>query len=51
LPELDVPEPEIDEERLPEPLFKTDDDFVTATRKLIADKALEDVDEHDDLFR
>ena len=43
LPEIAVPEPEIDEEGRPDPLFTTAaTNFVTATRKLVADKALED---------
>jgi hypothetical protein len=36
-----APEPEIDEAEQPEPLFTTDDDFVTATQKLLAEKAYE----------
>jgi hypothetical protein len=39
-PEIFLPEPEIDTDRQPVPLFTTDDDFATATRKLIAHKAL-----------
>jgi hypothetical protein len=45
LPEISVPEPEIDKGSQPKPLFTTDDDFVAGTRKLIADKALEDDDD------
>jgi hypothetical protein len=45
LPEIDIPEPEIDEGGQPEPLFTTADDFITATRRLIASKALEDDDD------
>src|SRR5262249_32926914 len=42
LPEINIPEPEIDTEAQPEPLFTTNDDFVTASRKLIGDKALDE---------
>jgi hypothetical protein len=42
--EIPMPEPEI-EARAPVPLFITDDDFVTATRKLIAEKKYEFEDE------
>jgi hypothetical protein len=45
LPEIDIPEPEIDKDCQPEPLFTTADDFIAATRKLIASKALEDEDD------
>jgi len=40
-PAIELPEPEI-HEMAPEPLFTTTDDFVTATRKLKARKALDD---------
>jgi hypothetical protein len=36
---FEAPEPDIDESEQPEPLFTTDDDFVTATQKLLAEKA------------
>jgi hypothetical protein len=41
--EIAAPEPEIDEDDQPEPLFTTTDDFVDATEKLIASKNLKDV--------
>ena len=34
-PPIDVPEPQVDEDDLPEPIYHSEDDFVTATRKLI----------------
>ena len=42
LPAIGLPEPEIDKGSQPVPLFTTDDDFVTASRKLVADKALDE---------
>jgi hypothetical protein len=39
-PDIELPDPVIDEDP-PDPLFTTDDDFATATRKLIARKALD----------
>ena len=47
LPAIELPEPEIDKGSQPVPLFTTDDDFVTATRKLVADKALDDTPDED----
>jgi len=41
MPELELPEPEIDEEA-PEPIFTTDDDWLTQTKKLIARRAYEE---------
>jgi hypothetical protein len=40
LPEIVLPEPEIDTSSVPRPLFTTDDDYVTATRRLIDHKKL-----------
>jgi hypothetical protein len=40
LPETVLPEPEIDTSSVPRPLFRTDDDYVTATRRLIDHKKL-----------
>ena len=45
LPEIVLPEPEIDTSTVPRPLFTTDDDYVTATRRLIDHKKLNG--EHD----
>jgi hypothetical protein len=45
--EIAVPEVQI-EAKPPPPLFSTSDDFVTATRKLIASKALEGGDDDED---
>jgi hypothetical protein len=43
--QTEIPLPEIQiEATAPAPLFTTDDDFITATRKLIASKALDDGD-------
>jgi hypothetical protein len=44
--EIPLPELKIDA-AAPPPLFTTDDDFVTATRKLITSKALDDADADD----
>ena len=40
LPEIVLPEPQIDTSSVPRPLFTTDDDYVTATRRLIDHKKL-----------
>jgi hypothetical protein len=44
-----IPAPEVEiEAEPPTPLFTTDDAFVTATRKLIASKALDELEHHPD---
>jgi DNA topoisomerase VI subunit B len=48
LPEIDIPKPEIDEDRQPVPVFTTADDFVTASLKLIAEKKYEGAEGEDD---
>jgi DNA topoisomerase VI subunit B len=47
IPEAEIPTPEAVpiEAEAPAPLFRTDDDFVTATLRLIASKAMDDVEE------
>jgi Histidine kinase-, DNA gyrase B-, and HSP90-like ATPase len=50
LPTL-IPRPEVEIEAEPQaPLFTTDDNFVTATRKLIASKALDELEHQPDAF-
>jgi hypothetical protein len=42
LPAVVLPEPNYDPSRAPEPLFSTSDDYVTATRKLVNHKSLDE---------